>query len=73
MEKVRSVYPNAMHVERKLFMPTANVKNEERLEHNKHNDLSLFKAFYKDMKDEAADEETEVLFTEILHSVMHKE
>ncbi len=73
MEKVRSVYPNAMHVERKVFMLTANVKDEQRMEHGKHDDLALFKAFYEEMKGEAADAETATLFAEVLHEVMHKE
>lgn len=73
MEKVRSVYPNAMHVERKLFTPAANTKEKKRLVRGKHNDLVLFKAFYKDMKDEVVDEETEALFTEILQNVMDEE
>lgn len=73
MEKVRSVYPNAMHVERKVFMSTANAANEQRMEHGKHDDFALFKAFYEEMKGEAADVETETLFAEVLHEVMHKE
>lgn len=73
MEKVRSVYPNAMHVERKVLMLTANTVDEQRMEHGKHDDLALFKAFYEEMKGEAADVETETLFSEVLHEVMHKE
>lgn len=73
MEKIRSVYPNAMHVERKSFIPTGHIKKEERLTRGKHDDLTLFKAFYKDIKDEVADEETEALFSEILQSVMDEE
>lgn len=73
MEKVRSVYPNAMHVERKVLMLTANAVDEQRMEHGKHDDLALFKAFYEEMKGEAADVETETLFSEVLHEVMHKE
>ena len=30
MEKIRSVYPNAMHVERKVLMPIKDVENEQR-------------------------------------------
>lgn len=73
MEKVRSVYPNAMHVERKVFIQTANSRDEQRMEHVKHDDLALFKAFYDEMKGEAPDTETETLFAEVLHEVMHKE
>ncbi|MHA6260429.1 exonuclease SbcCD subunit D [Sporosarcina sp. CAU 1771] len=73
MEKVRSVYPNAMHVERQLFTQTLNSNKEERLVRGKQDDLTLFKAFYKDLKDEVADAETEALFTEILLDVLHDE
>jgi len=73
MEKVRSVYPNAMHVERKVFKLTANGKDEQRMEHGKHDDFALFKAFYEEMKGEAADAETEKLFEQVLHEVMHEE
>ncbi len=73
MEQVRSIYPNAMHVERKVFMSNANVADEQRMEHGKHDDFALFKAFYEQMKGEVADEETETLFAEVLHEVMHKE
>ena len=73
MEKVRSVYPNAMHVERKMFIPTSIVENEQPLEHGKQDDMTLFKSFYEEMKGEATDKETEDLFAEVLHEVMHKE
>lgn len=73
MEKVRSVYPNAMHVERKQYIPTGIVETEKRMEHGKHDDMSLFKAFYEEMKGEVADDNTEALFAEILHEVLHKE
>ena len=73
MEKVRSVYPNAMHVERKMSKLTANGVDEQRMEHGKHDDLALFKAFYEEMKGEAADTETEKLFEQVLHEVMREE
>ena len=73
MEKIRSVYPNAMHVERKMHIPTRKTGNEHRIEHGKQDDIALFKAFYEEMKGEAADEETEELFAQVLHEVMHKE
>ena len=73
MEKVRSVYPNAMHVERKMFMPSKGVVNEERTERGKQDDLTLFISFYEEMKGEIADEETKSLFEEVLHKVMNRE
>lgn len=73
MEKIRSVYPNAMHVERKMFMPSRNTEIEQRIEQGKQDDVALFKAFYEEMKGEVADGETEELFAQVLHEVMHKE
>lgn len=73
MEKIRSVYPNAMHVERKMFVPSIDVGNKERTDHGKQDDLTLFNSFYEEMKGKIADEETKVLFEEVLHSVMNQE
>lgn len=73
MEKVRSVYPNAMHVERKILLSTTSATDDQRMEHDKHDDFALFKAFYEEMKGETADAETENLFAQVLHEVMHKE
>ena len=42
MEKIRSVYPNAMHVERKVLMPIKNAADEQRKERGKHDDIDTF-------------------------------
>lgn len=73
MEKIRSIYPNAMHVERKMTLPKARPEREGRIEYEKQDDTALFKAFYEEVKGEAADEETEKLFAEVLHEVIQKE
>lgn len=73
MEKVRSVYPNAMHVERKMYVPSKTDGNEERTERGKQDDVTLFNSFYEEMKGEIADEETKALFEEVLHKVMNRE
>lgn len=73
MEKIRSVYPNAMHVERKMHIPSKVTEPEERTERGKQNDLQLFTSFYEEMKGEAADEETKILFETVLHEVMNGE
>ncbi len=73
MEKVRSVYPNAMHVERKMFVPLRNEENEQQIDNGKQDDVALFKAFYEEMKGYVADAETEELFAQVLHEVMQKE
>lgn len=73
MEKIRSVYPNAMHVERKMLMPTTNIDSETKTERGKKDDIQLFTGFYKEMMDETVDEETKNLFEEVLYEVMNRE
>lgn len=71
MEKIRSVYPNAMHITRENFY----VKQRERLNTNemtreKMSDTELFHAFYKEVKGIEPSAETEALFTNILEQLM---
>jgi exonuclease SbcD len=74
MEKVRSVYPNAMHVERNIILPTIARSSEgEQIARHKMDDLSLFRAFYQEVKNKEVTEETEAMFTEILHELLQEE
>jgi len=73
MEKVISVYPNAMHVERKMHIPVTTTGQPDQTEYRKQDDIELFKSFYQEMKGNVADDETTALFLEILHDVMDKE
>src|SRR5690606_13610560 len=59
MERIRSVYPNAMHVERAIQLTTVNGQAVERVARDKLDDLSLFRAFYEEMKNTPVTEETE--------------
>ena len=72
MEKVRSVYPNAMHVERvieqSIILDGGTV---ERISRHKMDDLSLFRAFYKEVKNTSVSNETEVIFTGVLQELLH--
>jgi len=70
MEKIRSVYPNAMHVERKLV--SAKKDNEESTvgSRRKMDDLALFNAFYEEVKGVQASEETENVFKEVLQEFL---
>ena len=36
-------------------------------------DLSLFRAFYQEVKETALSEETEEIFTEVLQELLHKD
>jgi exonuclease SbcD len=70
MEKIRSVYPNAMYVERKLV--SAKKDNEESTigSRRKMDDLALFNAFYEEVKGVQASEETEIIFKEVLQEFL---
>jgi exonuclease SbcD len=73
MERVRTVYPNALHVQRKqLPLPVraalGAVENRARMD-----ELSLFRAFHREIKGAEADADTEALFLEVLRHVLEKE
>jgi len=71
MEKVRSVYPNAMHVERKHFLPLHLASGEAAAtkERRKMTDLELFRSFYEEVKGAAPNEQTEEIFAEVLEII----
>ncbi|WKA55155.1 exonuclease SbcCD subunit D [Planococcus shixiaomingii] len=71
MEKVRSVYPNAMHVERKNLI--GNSAQSETGARRKMDSLSLFKAFYEEVKGEAASKETEAIFKDVVDEFLNEE
>ncbi|MGG3446551.1 exonuclease SbcCD subunit D [Bacillus nitratireducens] len=73
MEKIRSVYPNAMHVERSIQRREFTDENEVTISRHKTDDLSLLKAFYKEMKGLELSEEKERLFIEVLQTVQERE
>lgn len=73
MEKVRSVYPNAMHVERKIVQQVANDGQASTgITRHKMDELSLFRAFYQEVKQTPATAETEAIFTEVLHELLQE-
>ncbi|RPJ97426.1 exonuclease SbcCD subunit D [Rummeliibacillus sp. TYF005] len=65
MEKIRSVYPNAMHVERVILKDYSNVEQEVE-SRQKMDDMTLFKSFYKEILGKNADDQTMDLFQEVL-------
>jgi len=73
MEKIRSVYPNAMHVERSIQRREFTDENEVTISRHKTDDLSLLKAFYKEMKGLELSEEKERLFLDVLQTVQERE
>ena len=74
MEKVRSVYPNAMHVERKIVMQTGmdDGQASSGMARHKMDEISLFRAFYQEVKQIPATAETEAIFTEVLHELLQE-
>lgn len=73
MEKVRAIYPNAMHVERKIFFSESKKIATDSQSKSQLTDVELFEAFYEEMKGEKADEETIALFEEVLHDLLYEE
>ncbi|MDP5275375.1 exonuclease SbcCD subunit D [Chengkuizengella axinellae] len=73
MERVRTVFPNAMHVERKISMTQLNDQEEQVVERSKMDELSLFKAFYKEVRGTEVTGETEKQFTEVLQEMLQVE
>lgn len=73
MEKIRSVYPNAMHVERTMIRREVTESNEEVVSRHKMDDISLVRAFYKEMKGTELSNEKERFFLEVLQEVHKRE
>lgn len=71
MEKIRSVYPNAMHVERKHFGQVS--KQSDSSSRREMDPLVLFNAFYEEVKGERASEETEAIFKDVLQEFLREE
>ncbi len=69
MEKVKSVYPNAMHIERKLVRTSATIEHQSAAVKEKPDDMTLFRFFYSEMNDREPDAETEKIFAEVLQEV----
>lgn len=74
MEKIRSVYPNAMHVTRdNLYMKQTLNKKKQQVTREQMTDTELFRAFYEEVKGIEPTEETETLFKEVLDDMLLKE
>jgi exonuclease SbcD len=75
MERVRAVYPNAMHVERKSALLELNGQDGGTAAGSKAgmDMMTLFRSFYQDAKGMEPSEETERLFLEVLREIGEKE
>jgi len=73
MEQIRTVYPNAMHVERKA-LPRETFEGEESVVRREQmDDLSLFKAFHKEIVGQEPTEIAQQLFEEVLQELLSEE
>lgn len=70
MEKIRSVYPNAMHIQRKHLLTTSLSKPVEKNKQKEMSDLDLFKAFYHEVSGVEITSEAEEVFTEVLDELI---
>ncbi|GAA0451435.1 exonuclease SbcCD subunit D [Alkalibacillus silvisoli] len=73
MEQVRSVYPNAMHVERRVYAHTLKEQSERKIARHKMSDQELFKAFYEDVKGESPSDEVEAIMEEVFEGLLNEE
>lgn len=72
MERIRSVYPHAMHVERKVLRQDTS-RELQVVEAEKLEDIDLFRSFFTNIIGVQPDEDTERLFTEMLQELLDEE
>ncbi len=73
MEQIRTVYPNAMHVERKTLQQQFETTEGAVIRREQMDDYSLFKAFYKEILGTEPSELQEKLFQEVLDEMLVEE
>ncbi|WP_080875020.1 exonuclease SbcCD subunit D [Oceanobacillus timonensis] len=69
MEKVRSIFPNAMHVERVRTTVERNHHDEKQPSKTGLSDMELFDAFYQEVADKEASEEMNTLMKELFQEI----
>lgn len=75
MEKVRTVFPHALHVDRKQFMgeELGGDRLQQKVSKTEADPLELFRSFYKEIKGEEISSEGEHLFIEALEEIMQED
>ncbi|WP_346234922.1 exonuclease SbcCD subunit D [Lysinibacillus telephonicus] len=73
MEQIRTVYPNAMHVERKALPRLEDAENGEIVRREQMDEGSLFKAFHKEILGTEPTDYTQQLFEEVLQEMLAEE
>lgn len=71
MEKVRAVYPNALHVERKTSISFVETEQLGSLQTPRHalDPVTLFQSFYQEVRGTQLSKEKEKLFSELLDEI----
>jgi len=72
MEQIRTVYPNAMHVERKAFQ-LIGLSEEKEVGRTKKDPFTLFRSFYTEVSGKEVSEETEQIFKDVLTLLAQEE
>ena len=72
MEQIRTVYPNAMHIERKAFQ-LMSLSEELEVGRTKKDEFTLFRSFYSEVSGKEASVETEQIFKEVLTVLAQEE
>lgn len=72
MERIRTVFPNALHVERMMPIHRESASGS-RGSLSEMDDLTMFRAFHEEVEGSAPDEETEALFREMLDELLGAE
>lgn len=72
MEQIRTVYPNAMHVERKAFQ-LISLSEEPKVGRTKKDEYTLFRSFYSEVSGKEASVETGEIFKEVLTVLAREE
>lgn len=75
MEKVRTVFPNALHVDRKQFMKDGleEVNQTRQKSRTETDPLDLFRSFYQEIKGTEVSEEGEQIFIEALQEIVQED
>lgn len=73
MEQIRTVYPNAMHVERKTIQRTDESEEMINIRREQLDDVTLFKAFHQEVMGTEPTEEALQLFKEVLEELLQAE
>lgn len=73
MEKIRTVFPNVLHLNRPFDQLIATEERTERVKKEKQTDTEIFTHFYEEVKGYSPEEDTLDIFKEVLEELLHTE